>query len=209
MSTTIKPIWVGIILVTVVANGVLYAIYSKERHRESTAMAPPQPQPLPPPPPAAADETQVEFRSSPYGAQVFEGDTLLGQTPLMRVYARPEQPADRSYRFELDGFFPFEITRPIGGERVLVEARLIAEPAPPKAESPARQRRNRKKRAADPPPRPAPPPPPPPPIETVAVPKVKDDFVVPRVGEDEAVPKVGRDETVPRVGKDDDEVPRL
>jgi hypothetical protein len=151
----------------------------------------------------------VEFRSEPYGAQVFENDEPIGETPMIRVYPRPATPENHRYRFELDGHLDMDVSRPISGERVLVQVSMIPEPP---QKSGARPRKKRRRQSAPPPP------PPPAVVETVAVPrlsepepvpKVGDDFEVPKVGRSsDEIPKLGEDESIPRVG-DDVEVPKL
>ncbi len=107
----------------------------------------PSPAPLPPvalpdaavaaPPPPAPFVLIVE--SLPAGAEVFEGETRLGTTPLqLSIDAASVQAASRSFTLKLAGHAPYSIVQGPSATSVRIVAPLTAEAPPPPTAPPVK-----------------------------------------------------------------------
>jgi serine/threonine protein kinase len=70
---------------------------------------------------------ELTLESVPPGAEVFEGDRLLGKTPAkLRVDGTDLAAKPRVFRFELDGYAPYEHSQGPSPEDVTIRAKLRA-----------------------------------------------------------------------------------
>ena len=86
------------------------------------------------PAPVAAATFALRLESEPTGAEVLEGDRVLGKTPLTLPVERAAAKASpRSFSLRLAGYQPYPVRQGDSAADVVVRAPLVAEPAAPTA----------------------------------------------------------------------------
>lgn len=83
-----------------------------------------------PPPPALPKQARVAFESNPSGAEVFEGDLRLGETPFEASMPLDESQGPRRFVFRKAGHLDEAVAQAIDGDRVKIMASLREEPPP-------------------------------------------------------------------------------
>jgi serine/threonine protein kinase len=130
----LRSLWgVGAGLVLLLALGT-WALHGSGRVTSVTpapvpsAIVAPAPAPPPAPPPSANFSLQVE--SIPLGAQVYEGESLLGSTPLhLSIDAASVANGPRTFTLRKAGYAPYTIVQSASPKDARVLAELGAEPA--------------------------------------------------------------------------------
>jgi hypothetical protein len=79
---------------------------------------------------APKKETRVAFESHPAGAEVFEGETRLGETPFEASMPLEAAPTPRQFIFRKAGHVDEVVEQALDGDRVKIVARLKEEPPP-------------------------------------------------------------------------------
>lgn len=69
-------------------------------------------------------EASVVFKSVPGGAQVLEGEVVLGVTPFIRTFPIEEPQRTRRFKFVMKGMQSVDVIAPVGRPRVMVQAEL-------------------------------------------------------------------------------------
>ncbi len=90
-------------------------------------------------------EASVVFKSVPGGAQVLEGEVVLGVTPFIRSFPIEEPQRDRRFKFVMKGMQSVDVIAPVSRPRVMVQAELRpVQKAEEKTASLPRKRRSRR-----------------------------------------------------------------
>jgi serine/threonine-protein kinase len=128
------PLWLamgGVVLVLGGAGALFKA-------QSNAAPAPTAPAAAAVPAPAVVARFTLRIESTPSGADVREGDRVLGTTPLdIAVDNDAARRAPRVLTLVKDGFAPYAVSQGASDENVRVLAALVAAPAPPEASSAA------------------------------------------------------------------------
>jgi hypothetical protein len=116
----------GAALVLVAGGGVL-ALKARAPRAAAPVVVTSAPQPLP----APVLRYTLRLESTPAGADVREGDRVLGSTPLeIAIDNEAARRAPRVLTLAKDGYAPYDVTQGASTESVRVVANLVALPPP-------------------------------------------------------------------------------